>query len=200
MPETISAPKTKIEICSLAATVCGKSSFNTIDAGGAFAADLDKFFDTLVSAEIGSNRWKFCQNFQTMNILNTLNPSFDSWQYYWVLPADAVMVHYVDPSIDYIVFGDKVLTKTKQPATIIYSRTIPVSKWPPAFAMYIVFHLASLVGMSITNSDRMLARIDEGLKLWQSRALFSDSQSSRTDPLRHNPYIDVRYRTRTRRG
>jgi hypothetical protein len=198
MPETIAGPNTKIEIISLASTICGRQSFNTLDAGGAFALDGEKIFNTLVSAELGSNRWRFSQHFQGMGTLTTINPSFDGWLYYWTMPSDLIMLFYLDPMVDYRVFGDRVLTRTNQPLTAVYSRNVPVSKWPPSFSMYMSYHLASILAISVTNSDRMVARINADKELWHSRALFSDGQNTRPERIRSNPYIDVRYRYSTR--
>lgn len=199
MTEAISPPTTKIEIISQAALLCGKQSFSSLSSGGPFATDADALFDTIVSAELGSNRWRFAQEFEAMGTLTTLNPSFDGWLYYWEMPADLIMLFYLDPFVDYIVFGSRVLTKTNQSLTAVYSHTVPVSKWPPAFAMYIVFQLASMLAISVTNSDRMVARIANGVEIWHSRALFADGQNSRPTRIRSNPFIDVRYQFRTRR-
>lgn len=199
MTEDIAGPKTKIEILSQAALLCGKQTFNTIESGGAFAYDANQLFSTLVSAELGSNRWRFCQDFQEMSTLTTLTPSFDGWLYYWKKPSELVMLEYIDPMVEYREFGSRVLTKTNQTLTAIYTKTVPVSKWPPAFSMYIVYHLASLLAISVTNSDRMVARIQQGLDTWQSRALFADGQGTPSTRMRNNPWINVRYQYRTRR-
>lgn len=198
MTEVISAPTTKVEIISAAAMLCGKQSFNTLASGGPFAKDGEVAFNMLVSAEMGSNRWRFCQEFQAMGTLTTLTPSFDGWLYYWNIPSEAIMFFRVYPAVDYIVFGDRVLTKSNQSLTAIYSKTVPVSKWPPAFSMYVTYAIADMLGISVTNSDRMLSRIQTGLQLWHSRALFSDGQSSKTRPIQSNPYVDVRSQFRNR--
>ena len=197
--ELASYPNTEIEIISAAISIVGKQqSVNTIDGSGALGESAEKLFGTLVAAELGSNRWRFSQAFQEISILTTLNPNFNGWLYECNLPADCIMVQAVTPNIDYIVFGDKILTRNNQKFTVIYSHVVPVSKWPPAFSMYIVYHLASMLGISVTNSDRMLARLKDGTLYWESRALFSDAQSSYTQTIRVNPYVNVRYRYKTR--
>lgn len=200
MPEEIiSAPTTSIEVIAAAISLVGKQqTVNTIDGGGALAADGSKFFGILVSAELASNRWRFAQDFQQSAVLTTLTPAFGGWTYYYELPAECIMVQAVYPNIEYQVFGNKILTKSNQKITVVFGRTVPVSKWPPAFTMYIVFHLATLLGASVTNSDRMIARLTKGMTMWESRALFADGQNSKTHPFRQNPYVDVRYQNRTR--
>lgn len=198
---TFSPPTTTIEIVSQAAVICGKQSFNTLTSGGAFAQDGAALLDTLVSAELGSNRWRFAQASQQMSVINTLTPTFDGWEYYWQMPADVLMFFYVTPQVNYRVFGDRVLLNTNQTTlNAVYSESLPVSKWPPAFSMYMVFELASMLGMSVTNSDRMMARIEAQKSLWHSRALFADGQNTPTESLRSQPWVNVRYQYRTRRG
>jgi len=197
--ELESYPNTEIEIISGAIALVGKQqSVNTVDGGGALATSAQKLYGSLVGAELGSNRWRFAQQFKQISVLTTLDPNFDGWLYECQIPADCIMVQYVYPNIDYIVFGDKILTRNNQQFTVIYSRVVPVSKWPPPFSMYIMYHLAAMLGMSITNSDRMLARIAKGMETWESRALFADAQSSTTQPFRYNPYVVARYRYKTR--
>lgn len=199
MPEQISAPTTEIEVIKLAAVLCGKQqTINTVNGGGALSIDAKLMFDALVSAELGSNRWRFAQDFSQSGVLTTLDPHFDGWRYYYQLPADCIMVQAVYPNILYTVFGDKILTKSSQAITIVYSRTLPVSKWPPTFTMYIAHYLATLIGAADTGSDRLMARLASDRNTWQSRALFADGQSTKTKPFRSNPYVDVRYQNRTR--
>ncbi len=199
MTEPTTAPTTDIEIISAAISLVGKQqTTNTIDGGGALAYDAEKLYNTLVTAELGSNRWRFAQTFRQMSILTTLTPTFAGWLYECEVPADCIMIQAIYPNQNYTVMGGRILTQSNQPFTIVYAHTVPVSKWPPTFSMYIVWHLASMLGVSVTNSDRMLARLAAGTKTWESKALFSDAQSCATLPFRSNPYVDVRYRNRGR--
>lgn len=199
MSEPSTAPTTEIEIISAAIALVGKQyDVNTVDGGGALAVDAEKMYDILVTAELGSNRWRFAQKFEQISILTTLTPTFAGWIYECELPSDLIMLQAVYPNVNYTLIGNRLLTQSNQTITVVYSHAVPVSKWPPAFSMYIVFNLASMLGISVTNSDRMIARIAAGLKTWESRALFADAQSCSTLPFRYNPYVDVRYRQRTR--
>jgi len=199
MTEPITPPTTDIEIISVAITLVGKQqTTNTIDGGGALATDAEKLYAGLVTAELGSNRWRFALTFQQISIFTTLTPTFAGWIYECALPADCIMIQGLYPNCNYTVMGDRILTQSNQAITLVYSHTVPVSKWPPAFSMYIMFHLATMLGMSVTNSDRMLARLAAEMQRWESRALFADAQSCATLPFRFNPYVDVRYRNRSR--
>lgn len=190
-------PTTDIEIISQAAIICGRQGFQSLDSGGAFATDGSALYQTLVCAELGSNRWRFAQAFQAMGVLTTLTPSFDNWNYYWEMPADLLMLFRLDPMANYAVFGNRVVTNTNQSLTAIYAKSVPVSKWPSTFSLYIIYKLASMLAISVTNSDRMLARIRGDSEMWESRALFSDSQSTPARSIRSEPYIDVRYSSST---
>ena len=198
MPIAISPPTTDIEIISQACTLCGKGSFNTIDAGGQFAEDAAQFYGTLVSAELGSNRWRFAQAYQQMGTLSTLTPNFEGWQYYWDFPADLIMLHRIYPLLPYIVFGTRILTTTNQNLTAIYSQNVPVSKWPPTFSMYIIYHLASILAITVATNDGLANKIEVGKQLWQSRAEFADSQNSPSRQMKSIPWIQARFNYRTR--
>lgn len=196
----ITPPSTEIEIISQAAVLLGKQGFNTLDSGGPLAQDGSALFNTLVSSELGSNRWRFAMAYQEMGTLTALTPTFDGWSYYWEMPADLLMLLYIDPFVTYTVFGNRVLTTSSGTSlTAVYSKNVPVSKWPGSFSMYIIYQLASMLAISVTNSDRMVARINADRDLWHSRALFSDGQNSVSNSLRSNPYVDIRYQYKTRR-
>ena len=206
MPIAISPPTTDIEIISQACSLVGKSSFNTIDAGGPFAKDGAAFYGTLVSAELGSNRWRFALHEEPMAIITTLDPQVYGYQYYWEMPADLGMLVSVQLSNsrgglnDWQVFGNRVLLNSNQSQVAIFSLNPPVSKWPPAFALYMIYALADMLATSVTNSDRMVARIQAKLNEWRSRALFADGQNSPVRSMRSRPWINARYAFRTQNG
>ncbi len=200
MPIAIAPPQTEIEIISQACSLVGKATFNTISAGGPFARDASIFLGTLVSAELGSNRWRFALKNEEMAILTTLDPAFQGWLYYWEMPADLIMMVTVDPQNDYTVFGRRVLTRSNSRMSAIYSHNVPVSYWPPPFSLYIVYALANMLAASVTNSDRMVARIQKDMKTWESRALFADGQNSPIRSMRSRPWINVRSAFLTRSG
>jgi hypothetical protein len=197
----LTQPTTEIEIISRAATLLGKQSFSSLDSGGSFALDGDALLGTLVTGELASNRWRFALAYKEMGTLTALTPSFDNWSYYWEMPSDLLMLLYIDPFVKYAVFGNRVLTTSNSTTlTAVYSKSVPVSQWPSTFSMYIIYQLASMLAISVTNSDRMLARINADRDLWHSRALFADGQNSTSNTIRSNPYIDIRYQYKTRRG
>lgn len=198
MPLEIAPPTTDIEIISQAAALCGKGTFNTISSGGQFARDGALFYNTLVSAELGSNRWRFALHNQPVGVLTTLDPAFEGWQYYYDLPADCIMLLAVHPvSTDYTVMGRRILTRGNTRMSVTYCRNVPVTLWPPPFSMYIVYALANMLAASITNSDRMVARLQKDLARWESRALFADGQNSPVRSMRNVPWIQARFAFRT---
>lgn len=199
MSESFTPPTTKIEIQSQAAILAGRQDYNTLDGGGPFALSADKLLDTLITGELGSNRWRFAQTSMQISAFTTLTPTWGGWLYYFPIPSDCLMFTSVYPFVDYLVYGDKVLTTSNNSLTAKYTRSVPVSKWPPAFSMYIVYELASLLAVSVTNSDRMVARIEANRAKWESRALFADGQNSRAARMRSNPWVDVRFQFRNRR-
>ena len=205
MPLQIAPPTTDAEIIRMATGLVGKSSANQVASGGAFSQNAQEFYNTLVSGELGSNRWRFALKEEPMAILTTLEPSFDGWLYYWEIPAECLMFLRVASQGGgvgnaWTVFGDRVLTRSNTNLTAVFCRNVPVSKWPPAFALYIVYALADMLAVSVTNSDRMVARIAKGLAMWQSRALFADGQNSPVRSMRSRPWINARFAFRTQNG
>lgn len=192
MTITINSAQTDEEVVNMAVMICGKHGINTISTDDKFAQDAASFYGQIVQAELGSNRWRFALHSQQIASLTTLTPTFGSWEYYWDLPADMLMFQRLEPRTHYTIFGDRLLTRVNQPLIAIYLRSRPVSKWPEPFKLYIAYALADMLAISVTSSDRMVARIQENKKTWESRALFADGQSSPTRLIRSTPYINAR--------
>lgn len=197
MPLAISPPTTDIEIISMACMLNGKGKFNTIASGGSFAESAQDFYYTLVSAELGSTRWRFAQQVQAMGVLTTLSPNFDGWEYYWTLPADCLMFQRPDPLVNWTIFGGRFLTNTNQSLNAIYLRAVPVSEWQPAFALYMVYALAANLAISVSENAQLEAKINALKMEWESRALFADSQSAPGRPLASTPWVSARFDYRT---
>lgn len=193
MPLSISPPTTDIEIVSQACILCGREGFNSIESGGAFAESADRLYGTLVSAELGSNRWRFAMGTLQIASLTTLSPEFDGWNFYYELPSDLLMLHHLDPYIKYTVFGSRLLTYTNQSLTAVYTKNVPVSKWPPAFSMYIIYALATMLATNVASSAALAGALREERNAWQSRALFADGQSSPAQQIISRPWIEARY-------
>ncbi len=209
MPLAIAPPTTDIEVINQAIALCGKGSNpNTIASGGQFSQNASQFYGTLVSAELGSNRWRFALKEEPMAVISTLEPTFDGWLYYWEIPADCLMFLRValgnrrggGSFNGWTVFGNRVLTNSNQAMTAVFCHNVPVSKWPPAFALYIVYALADMLAIGVTNSDRMVARIQKNKSMWESRALFADGQNSPVRSMRSRPWIAARFAFRTQGG
>lgn len=200
MPLSISPPTTDIEILSQAVMLCGGPGFNTIESGGPFAQAAAAFYGSFVSGEIASNRWRFAEASQQVASLTTLNPAFDGWNYYYDLPSDLLMFHHILPRTRYAVFGDRLLTTSNQPITIVYTKNVPVSKWPPAFSLYIIYSIAAMLAQSVTNSDALRNSLQNGAMYWRSRALFPDGSSTPPTTIRSNPWVEVRYGYYNQRG
>lgn len=194
MPITIASAQTDIEIINQAIMLCGRTSIVSVQTNDKFSTDAAAFYGSLVQSELSSNRWRFALKSASMGTLTTLTPDFEGWQYYWDLPGDLLMLHRIDPWVNYTVFGERVLTTTQEGLTAVYSQSVPVSKWPDTFKMYIIYALADMLAISVTTSDRLLGRIREGLQTWQARALFADGQNSPTRSLRSSPWVNARFK------
>jgi len=200
MPISIAAPNTDIEVISQACTLCGKGGINSLSTNNPFLNDAVALYGSLVSAALSSVMWKFSEVMQPMGTLTTLSPDFEGWLYYWDFPADLIMLHRIDPFVNYTVFGNRVLTMTNQSLKAIYSKNVPVSDWPPAFSRYITFALAYELSLSTASSAGLAAAMAERRDYYLSQASFSVSQNSPSPTLRYVPWVGARYRFRTKNG
>lgn len=182
-----------IDIVSMANELVGGQKITSAGGGVTGQQKAERMYAALKWAELGKQKWRFAQWYQSVSVLTTLTPSFEGWNYFFQLPADLLILHYLTPHVKYARFGDRILTQNDPPITAVYNRYVEVPQWPHNFRMYMVYKLADMLAVSVTLSDRMVARIRDGLIEWSDSSKFADAQQESQRPIFRNPYKDVRY-------
>lgn len=192
MPTGYPGPQTAAEIITNAGILCGQFDVLLNETGNRFAESATAMYGSLVQAELGSNRWRFAQHAQAIATLTELEPPVSPWLYYWTFPADMLMFLSLQPMSLYTIWGNRLLTVSNQEMIVTYTRDMPVNLWGPAFKHYMTYALAEIMAQSVTSADKA-SKIEKGKLMWESRALFADSQSVPQRSIRVNPWIDVRF-------
>jgi|SRR5271154_1947955 len=192
--QVYAAAQTDAEIIMQAGVICGQFNVLLNETGNRFAQSAAALYGGLVSAELGSNRWRFCQHTQQISIFEMIPPplQWDSWIYKAKLPGDMLILNSTFPFVRYAVWGDDILLTGNSPIILKYLRYVPVTHWDVAFRFFITYQLAEHMAMSVCPAEKT-AQIVAMRKHWESRALFANAQSTPQRPFIHNPWWDYRF-------
>jgi len=200
-------PNTEIEISSLAAQICGENPFTSYASAGPMGRAAEPMFSALVLGELGSKKWSFCLTSTQVNVWTAIAQvdQFDGWTYKGNLPQDMLVLHSVNPrGVDYRRWGPEngfplILTKSNQTLIIEYSVDVPVNLWDPPFKLYMAYKLADMLAASSARSDSLYTKIAKGLKEWQEKAEFADSQQNPAKAIQDKIYQEIRLNRRNQR-
>lgn len=187
-------PMTDADIIIAAGVVCGQNNILLNETGNRFAQSAATLYGPLVSAELGSNRWRFAQHTQQISIFQHIPApeQFDSWIYKAALPGDMLILNSTFPFVRYTIWGNDILLTGNSPIILKYLRYVPVSMWDQTFKFFMIYQLAEQLSLSVCTDDKR-AQITVQRKHWESRALFADSQSCPGKPFIHRPWWDIRF-------
>ena len=187
-------PMTDADIIIAAGVVCGQNNILLNETGNRFAQSAATLYGPLVSAELGSNRWRFAQHTQQISIFQHIPAleQFDSWIYKAALPGDMLILNSTFPFVRYTIWGNDILLTGNSPIILKYLRYVPVSMWDQTFKFFMIYQLAEQLSLSICTDDKR-AQITVQRKHWESRALFADSQSCPGKPFIYRPWWDIRF-------
>jgi len=189
----MASPNTQIEILSAASVLLGNDEITDLSSAGDWGVALEKGYDLLLDAEVGSGRWRFAATTQQLSLIGALSPDFAEWNYEYQLPADFVSMQRVYPSINYEIFGDKLYAGSNGTLQAEYYSSNPaVNLWPAPFKAYFVYLLADFLAVSKTENTSVINAIKEGKSRWAAHAMFTSSSNRPNREMQSQPYIVVR--------
>lgn len=185
-------PTTPIEIQSNAALLLGKKPFTTIDDADAFALSIQKLYDMVVPAELGSGAWKFAKRQTQLSLINGFDPDFAEFSSGYDLPGDALNVVRIYPNVHYQIFENRIYTNTTSTLHMEYTYSVPVTRWNAPFKAYITAKIASLSAASVAENANLMQALKMEAKEYMVKAMFLDGQNSPNRNLIDEPWIRVR--------
>ena len=185
-------PTTEIEIQSNAALLLGKSPFTTIDNADKFAVSVQKLYDMLVPAELGSNAWKFAKKQVQLSQIAGFDPDFAEYEASYALPGDMLNIVRLYPMVWYQIFENRLYTGTTGELKMEYTYNAPVVSWNPAFKAYMTATIAYQMCLSVTENPQLMQMLGGLVKQYRAQAMYLDGQNSPNRGIASSPWIAVR--------
>ena len=181
----------KIKLISNALILIGDLPVTSLSGNTRAETVANNLYDNIVQAEMSKYRWGFARRLAQL-ALTTETPVGNDYQNIYQLPADLINVVKLDPAIQYRIYGDKVYANTSGPLYVDYIANVAEGEWPVYFAKMIEYALAMDFAPSIRDSAAS-AEINANKYVNASRmARYTDSQQYPTEPMRSQPFINVR--------
>ena len=182
---------TKIGLISNALILIGDLPITSLSGNSRAETVAKNLYDNIVQMELTKHRWGFARR-KAQLALTTETPIGNEYQNVFQLPTDMLFLIKIDPAIQYRIYGNKVYANTSGPLYCDYIANVSESEWPVYFAKMIEYALAMDFAPSIRDSAAS-AEINAGKYTNASRmARYTDSQQYPTEPLRSQPFINVR--------
>ena len=153
----------------------------------------NNLYDNIVQNELTKHRWGFARRKAQMSLLTDTPTDPNEWKSIYQLPTDLLFLITVSPDSNYQVYGDKVYSNSSNALYADYIANVTEDEWPVYFAKMIEYALAMDFAASIRDSSAARGEMAAAYVNASRMARFTDSQQHPTQPIRSNPFTNVRF-------
>lgn len=181
---------TKISIASNALVLIGHEPISSFEDGTTGAVLASALYDTSYSYLLEKHRWRFATK-QAQLAKTTDTPLGYKYNNAFQLPIDILYLQLVHRIRDYEIFDDKLYTNHNE-VIIDYTFKPKEDKLPAYFIKMFEFYLASQFAVPITDNSSKAQFYSVAYDDARRKATNLDSSQRPNQPIRSNPYIDIR--------
>lgn len=189
--------RTDIEVAQRAMVLVGLEPLAGFTDSTDEALVMNTLYEDMVEDCLSQHSWKFATGQKQLSRLT--DAPLDRWDAAYALPTEpAVMqVHTVtidDVVQEYSIYERYIYINAGENDNVIlnYMFRVDTQYWPPAFSLWVIYRLASILGLSVTRNadvaESYVQLADQQFRIAKAR----DSQQVTTQGLRLNRYHKVR--------
>ena len=182
----------KIQLVSNALILIGDLPLVSLSGNSRAATVANALYDNIVQNELSKFRWGFARK-ETQLSLTTEVPIGTEWSSIYQLPADALTLIKLSPSINYQILGDKVYCNYSGSLYCDYIANVPEAEWPVYFSKMIEYALAMDFAPSIRDSASSMQLLANQYLNASRMARFTDSSQHPQVAIQDRPFINVRF-------
>ena len=197
MPTT---PSTDIEVAQKAMVLIGLEPLASFTDQTDEALVANTIFEDVVEDCLAQHNWNFATGQKTLSRLTAV--PVDRWDAAYALPTSPAVVQVQTVTIDdqpqqYDIYERYVYLNADASETVVlnYIFRPETQYWPPAFTMWTIFRLASVLALSVTRKGDVAKSYTDLAEVQFRRAKARDSQQVTTQGLRPSRYHRVRMGT-----
>jgi len=186
-------PYNRTSIISNAFVLLGKRSITSIASGGPVVQDADQIYDMLMAAELSNPDWRFATTVVQLSQLAGIDPGYKGYSAAYQKPAGLLAIWALWPQRPYEIFGDRIWTVgSNQTIQVEYREVTSESKMPAVFLNYFTFVMAYNLGISLTEHDKILSRLEARMNVSRSIAMAVNAQERPNKAIQSSPWISAR--------
>jgi hypothetical protein len=183
----------KIDLISNALILIGDTPINSLTGGSRRETVANNLYDGIVENELSKYRWGFSRKLIQLSKLSDPPVDTNQWASMYQLPTDLIFLITVSPDNHYKVYGDKLYSNSSGALYADYTHKAPEDEWPPYFAKMIEYALAMDFAASIRDSSTARQEMAGAYVNASRMARYTDSQQHPQQPIKSNPFANVRY-------
>jgi len=182
----------KINLISNALLLIGDNTINSLTGSSKAQTTAANLYDNIVQNELSKHRWSFARKKAQIS-LTTETPVDQEWRSIYQLPSDMLVMIKLYPQTNYQILGDKIYTNVSSKLICEYIANVAESEFPAYFSKLIEYALAKDFATSIRDSSASRQEMTNEYIIASRMARYTDSQQRPVEPIRSNPFANVRY-------
>ena len=189
--------RTDIEVAQRAMVLVGLEPLAGFTDSTDEALVMNTLYEDMVEDCLSQHSWKFATGQKQLSRLT--DAPLDRWDAAYALPTEpAVMqVHTVtidDVVQEYSIYERYIYINAGENDNVVlnYMFRVDTQYWPPAFSLWVIYRLASILGLSVTRNAEVAESYVQLAEQQFRIAKARDSQQVTTQGLRLNRYHKVR--------
>jgi len=178
--------RTDIEIAQRAMVLVGLEPLTSFTDNSDEALVMNTLYEDMVEDCLAQHSWKFATGQKQLSRLT--DAPLDRWDAAYSLPTEpsVMQVHTVYERYIYINAGEN------DDVVLNYMFRVDTQYWPPAFALWVIYRLASVLSLSVTRNAEVAESYVQLAQQQFRMAKARDSQQVTTQGLRLTRYHKVR--------
>ena len=172
---------TKLELISQAMLLIGESPVSDIEADTRASLIASNLYDLVYNDALSASEWNFATKRFELSKLEEV--PINEYKYQYQLPSDLVRVLTINEgqgSNGFEINGDRLYSN--DPKVILeYIYRVPEVFLPPYFAMYVVYALAKIFAIPVTQNVKTLEAFTTLAEQQLGNARFTDSTTAPLD-------------------
>ena len=186
MPTT---PATDIEVAQKAMVLIGLEPLTSFTDSTDEALVANTIYEDVVEDCLAQHNWNFATGQKQMSRLTDV--PVDRWDAAYALPTNPAVIQVLTVTIDdtpqtYDIYERNVYINASENDTVVlnYVFRVETQYWPPAFTMWVIFRLASILALSVTRKGDVASSYTQLAENQFRKAKARDSQQVTTQGLR----------------
>ena len=194
MPTT---PSTDIEVAQKAMVLVGLEPLTSFTDQTDEALVANTIYEDVIEDCLAQHNWNFATGQKELSRLTAV--PVDRWDAAYAMPTSPPVVQVQTVTIDdapqpYDIYESNIYINADATDTVVlnYIFRPVVRNWPPAFTMWTIFRLASVLALSVTRKGDIAKSYTDQAEAQFRRAKARDSQQVTTQGLKPSRYHRVR--------